>query len=205
MLMSAKQIGQPLPIRPRWLIHASQNRCRPYGTSARRGSRCATRHTSQLSVSLASVALTVAAPASALAWSSSGESLSEPVASVYRSHLCAPMRWLTAFRNSSLVYTLSAELDRDWVAALSCLLYAVVPHWRQLHYEARPKNTIAKISNFVKIGKTVAEISRFLWFFKMAAAMLDFHKFKILTVDPVPGPNMSHLAKFHQDRSNGRR
>jgi len=35
--------------------------------------------------------------------------------------------------------------------------------------------------------------------------MLDFHKFKILTVDPVPGPNMSHLAKFHQDRSNGRR
>jgi len=38
-----------------------------------------------------------------------------------------------------------------------------------------------------------------------AAAILDLQKFKILTVDPVPGANMRHLAKFHQDRSNGRR
>ena len=33
------------------------------------------------------------------------------------------------------------------------------------------------VLNFVKIGQTVAEISRFLWFFKMAAAaILDFQK-----------------------------
>jgi len=38
-----------------------------------------------------------------------------------------------------------------------------------------------------------------------AAAILDFQKFKILTVDPVPWANMRHRAKFHQDRSNGRR
>ena len=44
--------------------------------------RC--RHTSQLSVSLASVSLTVAAPAS------------ESVASVYRPQLCTPMLWSTA-------------------------------------------------------------------------------------------------------------
>jgi len=74
----------------RWRIHASQNRRWPRGTRARRGSRCATRHTSQLSVSLASVELTVAAPASALAWSSSGESLSESVVSLYRWQPVAP-------------------------------------------------------------------------------------------------------------------
>ena len=44
--------------------------------------RC--RHTSQLPVSLASVSLTVAAPAS------------ESVASVYRPQLCTPMLWSTA-------------------------------------------------------------------------------------------------------------
>jgi len=38
-----------------------------------------------------------------------------------------------------------------------------------------------------------------------AAAILDLQKFKILTVDPVLGANMRHLAKFHQDRLNGGR
>jgi len=38
-----------------------------------------------------------------------------------------------------------------------------------------------------------------------AAAILDFQKFKILTVDPLLGANMRHRAKFHQNRSNGRR
>jgi len=33
-----------------------------------------------------------------------------------------------------------------------------------------------------------------------AAAMLDFQKFKILTVGPL---YVRHLAKFHQNRSNG--
>jgi len=30
------------------------------------------------------------------------------------------------------------------------------------------------------------------------AAILDFQKFKILTVDPLPGAKVRHLAKFHQ-------
>ena len=38
-----------------------------------------------------------------------------------------------------------------------------------------------------------------------AATISDFQKFSILTVDPVPGANMRHPAKFNQDRSNGRR
>ena len=40
-----------------------------------------------------------------------------------------------------------------------------------------------------------------------AAAILDFQKFKTLglTVDTVQGANVCHRAKFHQDRSNGRR
>jgi len=38
-----------------------------------------------------------------------------------------------------------------------------------------------------------------------AAVMLHFQKFKILTVDPLPGVNMCHPAKFHQNWSNGRR
>jgi len=46
MVMSARQIGHGLPILSRWRIHDSQNRWWPHGTSARRGSRCATRHTS---------------------------------------------------------------------------------------------------------------------------------------------------------------
>ena len=33
--------------------------------------------------------------------------------------------------------------------------------------------------------------------------ILDFQKFKILTIHPVPEANMRHRAKFHQDRSNG--
>ena len=42
--------------------------------------------------------------------------------------------------------------------------------------------------------------------FKMAAAaILDFQKFKIITVDPLPGANARHLAKFHQTRSNDHR
>jgi len=40
--------------------------------------------------------------------------------------------------------------------------------------------------------------------FKMAAAaILNFQKFRILTVDPLHRANMRHHAKFHQNRSNG--
>jgi len=38
-----------------------------------------------------------------------------------------------------------------------------------------------------------------------AAAILDFQKFKILTIYPLPGANMRHLAKFHQNWPKGRR
>jgi len=42
------------------------------------------------------------------------------------------------------------------------------------------------ILNSVKIGQTVSKMSRFCDFFKMAAAaVLDFKKFEILTVDPL--------------------
>jgi len=62
------------------------------------------------------------------------------------------------------------------------------------------------VPNLVEITQTVAEISRFLWFFQMVTvAILDFQKFKILTVEPVQGANMRHHVKFHQDWSNGRR
>jgi len=37
------------------------------------------------------------------------------------------------------------------------------------------------------------------------AAILDFQKFKILTVDSLLEADMHHLAKFHQNRWNGRR
>jgi len=47
------------------------------------------------------------------------------------------------------------------------------------------------IPNFVKISETVAEISRLLWFFKMAAtAILVFEKFEILTVCPLYEANL---------------
>jgi len=36
-----------------------------------------------------------------------------------------------------------------------------------------------------------------------AAAILNFQKFEILTVDPLYGANVRHRAKFHQNRSNG--
>jgi len=36
-----------------------------------------------------------------------------------------------------------------------------------------------------------------------ADAILDFQKFKILTVDPLQWANMRHHAKFHQNWSNG--
>jgi len=40
--------------------------------------------------------------------------------------------------------------------------------------------------------------------FKMAAAaIVNFQKCEILMVDPLQGANMSHHAKFHQNRSNG--
>jgi len=43
-----------------------------------------------------------------------------------------------------------------------------------------------------------------VFFFKMAAAaILDFQKFKILTVHPLQGGNVRHRAKFHQNQSNG--
>ena len=38
-----------------------------------------------------------------------------------------------------------------------------------------------------------------------AAAILDFQKFKIFTVDPLLGADVRHLAKFHQNRSNSRK
>jgi len=58
--------------------------------------------------------------------------------------------------------------------------------------------------NFAKIGQSIAVISRFLWFFKMAAAaILFFEKLEILTICPLWVDNLRQRAKFHQNRSNG--
>ena len=48
------------------------------------------------------------------------------------------------------------------------------------------------------------DIAMIFMIFKMAAAaILDFQKFEVLTVDPLQVANMRHLAKFNQNRSNG--
>jgi len=49
------------------------------------------------------------------------------------------------------------------------------------------------------------DIAIFVIFKMVAAAILNFQKFKILTVDPLQGANVRHRAKFHQNRSNGYR
>jgi len=36
-----------------------------------------------------------------------------------------------------------------------------------------------------------------------AAILFFFEKFEISTVYPLPGANLRHYAKFHQNRSNG--
>ena len=92
-----------------------------------------TRHTSQSSVALAAVALTVAAPASAPA-SSSGESLPESVGSAYRSQLwahrlCAPMLWLTAFRNTCTLIMLCFATHTHDVPAFSSPAFSSHAIW----------------------------------------------------------------------------
>jgi len=47
------------------------------------------------------------------------------------------------------------------------------------------------------------DIAIFVIFKMAAAAILDFQKFKILTVDALQGAIVRQRAKFHQKRSNG--
>jgi len=49
------------------------------------------------------------------------------------------------------------------------------------------------------------DIAIFVIFKMAAAAILNFQKFKILTVCPLYVSNVRHLAKFHQNWSNGYR
>ena len=57
------------------------------------------------------------------------------------------------------------------------------------------------IPNFVKMGKPLRRYHRdFCDFQDGVCRLLDFQKFKILTIHPV-----RRLVKFNQDRSNGRR
>jgi len=53
------------------------------------------------------------------------------------------------------------------------------------------------------LSNRYGDIAIFVIFKMAAAAILNFQKFKILTVDPLYGANMRHRAKFHQNRSNG--
>ena len=55
---------------------------------------------------------------------------------------------------------------------------------------------------FVKF-KPLGDLAIFVIFKMAAAAILNFQKFEILTVDLLYGANMRHRAKFHQNRSNG--
>jgi len=60
------------------------------------------------------------------------------------------------------------------------------------------------LTKFLKDWTNIfADIAIFLIFKIAAAAILDFQKFKILTVCPLSLINVRHLAKFHQYRSNG--
>ena len=47
------------------------------------------------------------------------------------------------------------------------------------------------------------DIAIFVIFKMAAAAILNFQKFKILTVDPLYGANVRHSTKSYQNRSNG--
>jgi len=47
------------------------------------------------------------------------------------------------------------------------------------------------------------DIAIFVIFKMAAAAILNFQKFKILTIDALYGANVRHHAKFYQNRSNG--
>ena len=52
--------------------------------------------------------------------------------------------------------------------------------------------------NYAKIGQSVAVISRFLVILKMvAAAILDFQKFEMLSVCPLWWASLHHRARFH--------
>jgi len=56
------------------------------------------------------------------------------------------------------------------------------------------------VQNFVKIGQTVFEISRFFLFFKMvAAAILDFRNSQILLAGRVCRAEIHQHAKFRQN------
>ena len=53
-------------------------------------------------------------------------------------------------------------------------------------YREVKRPILHQLPNFVKIGQTVADISQFLRFFKIAAAaILNLQKFEILTVAPL--------------------
>jgi len=47
------------------------------------------------------------------------------------------------------------------------------------------------------------DIAIFVIFQMAVAAILNFQEFEILMVFPLSGANVRHLAKFHQNRSNG--
>jgi len=59
------------------------------------------------------------------------------------------------------------------------------------------------IPNLLKIGKTVAEISRFLCFPDGRCRHLEFSKIQNFNGLSAIGANVRHHAKFHQNGSNG--
>jgi len=57
------------------------------------------------------------------------------------------------------------------------------------------------VANFVKIGRSVAEILHFFRIFKMAAAILDFRNREFLFANGICRAQMHHCTKFCQNRS----
>ena len=72
------------------------------------------------------------------------------------------------------------------------------------HYVRRWGPTCITVPNFIKIGRTVAEIWRFNGFFskRRPSGILDLGNSTFLTIGAVKGPILHQRTKFRKDRSN---
>jgi len=94
-----------------------------------------------------------------------------------------------------VVETLQFFEFSKWPPPPSCIFEIAKFYWLLWWRESRR----ISVSNFVKIGQTVAKILRF---FRMAAAaILDCQIHKILLADSVLRGQTHHCTKFRQNRS----
>ena len=152
MVMSARQIGHRLPILSRCRIHDSQNRWWPHGTSTRRGSSS--------TASLPDTPHSRPSHWQQSRWRSRRRRqllLRRQVSrcpnqlvrhTEYRSRLCAPMLWLTAFRNTCTLIMLCFATHTHDVPAFSSPAFSIpgilVPRF--------PFPRFQSLQNFVRIA-----------------------------------------------------